>query len=207
MTPWSLIALAFPHPNYSKSAGRLPETFVVGPEQHEATLAAIVRSHLPGHSWNQVRRLIATRRVRIGGELCLDPARRLRAGHVIEILARPLAKPRPHEEIQIRYLDEHLVVVEKPAGLSTVRHPAERAWPQRRKNLTPTLEDLVPPLIAIREGPLAKGPLPRLRVVHRLDKETSGLVVFARTVPAERGLGRQFHAHTVLRRYLAIIPG
>jgi 23S rRNA pseudouridine1911/1915/1917 synthase len=40
-----------------------------------------------------------------------------------------------------------------------------------------------------------------------LDKETSGLVVFARTVTAERGLGKQFHRHTVVRRYLAIIPG
>ncbi|HZT83735.1 MAG TPA: RluA family pseudouridine synthase, partial [Gemmataceae bacterium] len=49
--------------------------------------------------------------------------------------------------------------------------------------------------------------LPRLRVVHRLDKETSGLVVFARTVAAERGLGKQFHAHTVTRRYLAVVPG
>jgi 23S rRNA pseudouridine1911/1915/1917 synthase len=43
--------------------------------------------------------------------------------------------------------------------------------------------------------------------VHRLDKETSGLVVFARTVEAERGLGRQFKAHTVTRRYLALVPG
>jgi 23S rRNA pseudouridine1911/1915/1917 synthase len=46
-----------------------------------------------------------------------------------------------------------------------------------------------------------------LRIVQRLDKETSGLVVFARTVTAERGLGRQFHAHTVIRRYLAVVPG
>jgi 23S rRNA pseudouridine1911/1915/1917 synthase len=46
-----------------------------------------------------------------------------------------------------------------------------------------------------------------LRVVHRLDKETSGLVVFARTVAAESGLGKQFHAHSVTRRYLAIVPG
>src|SRR5262249_25754369 len=41
----------------------------------------------------------------------------------------------------------------------------------------------------------------------RLDRETSGLVVFARTVEAERGLGKQFHAHTVTRRYLALVPG
>jgi 23S rRNA pseudouridine1911/1915/1917 synthase len=48
---------------------------------------------------------------------------------------------------------------------------------------------------------------PRLRIVQRLDKETSGLVVFARTVDAERGLGMQFRKHTVTRRYLAIVKG
>src|SRR5262249_51146313 len=53
--------------------------------------------------------------------------------------------------------------------------------------------------------PVAK--LPRLRIVHRIDKETSGLVVFARTPLAERELGRQFHAHTVVRRYLALVSG
>lgn len=183
------------------------ETFTISPEQAGVTLAALLRRRLPGHSWSQVRRIIETRRVRLGEDLCLDPARRLRAGEVVELLPRPLAKPRRQEEITIRYLDEHLVIVEKPAGLSTVRHPAERDWTERRKRLTPTLEDLVPPLLALREGRTPRGPLARLRVVHRLDKETSGLVVFARTVPAERGLGRQFHAHTVMRRYLAIVPG
>src|SRR5262249_52452527 len=80
-------------------------------------------------------------------------------------------------------------------------------WSERRRALAPTLEDLVPKLIAAREGRVRKGPLPRLRVVHRLDKETSGLVVFARSVAAERNLGKQFHAHTVVRRYLAVVPG
>jgi 23S rRNA pseudouridine1911/1915/1917 synthase len=109
--------------------------------------------------------------------------------------------------VVIRHLDDQLVVVEKPSGLSTVRYGTERAWDERRKLLTPTLEDVVPRLIRQREGRLQKGPLPPLRAVHRLDKETSGLVVFARTVAAERGLGRQFKAHTVTRRYLAVIPG
>ena len=107
----------------------------------------------------------------------------------------------------IRYLDAHLVVVEKPSGLSSVRHPLERDWTARRKALNPTVEDAVPPLIARQEGWKRKGPLPRLRVVHRLDKETSGLLVFAHTVTAETGLGRQFRAHTVIRRYLALVPG
>src|SRR5207302_1675968 len=49
--------------------------------------------------------------------------------------------------------------------------------------------------------------LPRLRIVHRLDKLTSGLLVFARSAPAEQALGRQFRAHTVRRRYLAVVTG
>jgi 23S rRNA pseudouridine1911/1915/1917 synthase len=158
-------------------------------------------------SWNRIRRLIESRRVKVNGELCLDPARRLREGQVVEILDRPAPKPRQYEKVKIAYLDTHIVVVEKPSGVSTVRHPLERDWPAKRKALSPTLEEIVPKLIAQGEGHNRKGPPPRLRVVHRIDKETSGLVVFARTVPAERGLGKQFRMHTVLRRYLAIVPG
>ncbi|HEY7426636.1 MAG TPA: RluA family pseudouridine synthase [Gemmataceae bacterium] len=181
--------------------------FTLSAEQAGLTLAALLRQRLLGQSWNQVRRLIETRRARVNGELCLDPARRLKEGETIELLARPAPTPRQDETIAIRHLDEHLVVVEKPSCVSTVRHPVERAWSERRKALSPTLEDLVPKIIARREGRVRKGPLPRLRVVHRLDKETSGLVVFARTVAAERGLGKQFHAHSVTRRYLAVVPG
>jgi 23S rRNA pseudouridine1911/1915/1917 synthase len=176
-------------------------------DQAGITLAGFVRTQLPKHSWSQVRRLIETRRVKIDGELCLDSARRLREGMVVEILDRPAPKPRQHDAVKIVYLDQHLVVVEKPSGITTVRHPAERDWPATRKALSPTLEDIVPRLIAQQERKARKGPLPRLRVVHRLDKETSGLVVFARTVLAERALGKQFHAHSVFRRYVAIVPG
>jgi 23S rRNA pseudouridine1911/1915/1917 synthase len=184
-----------------------PFSIILPPGQAGLTLAALLRQRLPGQSWNQVRRLIATRHARVNGELCLDPARRLKEGETVELLARPAAKAPQDDAIVIRHLDDHLVVVEKPSGISTVRHPVERAWTERRKALSPTLEDRVPRLIARREGRVRKGPLPRLRVVQRLDKETSGLVVFARTVAAERGLGKQFHAHTVTRRYLAVVPG
>jgi 23S rRNA pseudouridine1911/1915/1917 synthase len=174
-------------------------------ESDNATLAALLRVRLPGQSWSQVRRLIETRHVRLNGELCLDPARRVHAGETVELLARPAPVPRQRDELVIRHLDEHVVVAEKPSGVCTVRHPLERDWDERRKALSPTLEDLLPPLIARAEGRSQRGP--RLRIVHRLDKETSGLVVFARTVAAERGLGKQFHAHTVIRRYLAIVAG
>jgi 23S rRNA pseudouridine1911/1915/1917 synthase len=170
-------------------------------------LAAVLRARLPGQSWSAVRALVAARRVKVLGELCLDPARRLKEGDAVELLARPEPRPRQPAMIALRHLDEHLVVVEKPAGISTVRHPSERAWNADRKALSPTLEDLVPALIAQNEGRRRKGPLPRLRIVQRLDKETSGLVCFARTVEAERELGRQFRRHTVVRRYLALVPG
>jgi 23S rRNA pseudouridine1911/1915/1917 synthase len=183
------------------------DPFPIPADQAGNTLAAVLRSRLPGQSWNQVRRLVETRRARVNGELCLDAARRLKEGETVELLARPAPKPRQAEAIVLRHLDEHVVVVEKPSGLNTVRHPLERDWAERRKELAATLEDLVPRLIAQDEGRRGKGPLPRLRVVHRLDKETSGLVVFARSVAAERGLGKQFHAHTVTRRYLAVVVG
>lgn len=173
-------------------------TYTVATEQEGITLAAFLRACLPGQSWSQVRALVAQRRVRLNGELWLDDARRVHTGEVIELLTRPV--PRPHEgaDLVVRHLDEHVVVVEKPAGMNTVRHPAEREWGESRKALSPTLEDLTPRRI---------GSPGRLRVVQRLDKETSGLVVFARSVLAERILGKQFHAHTVVRRYLAIAHG
>jgi 23S rRNA pseudouridine1911/1915/1917 synthase len=171
------------------------------------TLAAVLRGKFPGRSWSDVKRLIDTRRVLLNGEACRDSARRVEEGDRVEVLARPVSSAARPDSVKIRHLDEHLVVVEKPSGIPTVRHPAERTWSLRRKALHPTLEDMVPRLIAEREHRRRKGPPPRLRVVHRLDKETSGLVVFARTVAAERGLGKQFHAHSVARRYLAVIPG
>jgi 23S rRNA pseudouridine1911/1915/1917 synthase len=183
------------------------EQFSVSADHAGATLAAVLRARLPGQSWSQVRRLVQTRRVKVLGELCLDPARRLKEGDTVELLARPAQRPPRAETIVLRHLDEHIVVVEKPSGMSTVRHPLERAWTAERKALSPTLQDVVPAVIARREGRRDKGTLPRLRVVQRLDKETSGLIVFARTVQAERGLGKQFHAHTVTRRYLAVVPG
>jgi 23S rRNA pseudouridine1911/1915/1917 synthase len=70
-----------------------------------------------------------------------------------------------------------------------------------------TLDDLFMRQIGMRLPSKKHDPRPRLRIVQRLDKETSGLVVFARTVEAERGLGMQFRKHTVTRRYLTVVPG
>jgi 23S rRNA pseudouridine1911/1915/1917 synthase len=182
----------------------LPQSFVIDAALAGKTLAAILRTRLSGHSWNQIHRLIEKRRVRVSGELWTDGARRMKEGDTIEVLAESLRPPRQPEKVTIRHLDTHVVVVEKPSGISTVRHPSELQWSAQRKALTPTLQDIIPRLI---ESRTVKGPLPRLRIVHRIDKETSGLVVFARTATAEAELGGQFRKHTVVRRYLAVIPG
>jgi 23S rRNA pseudouridine1911/1915/1917 synthase len=105
----------------------------------------------------------------------------------------------------IRYADKHLVIVDKPAGLTTMRHPEEAAefGPRGRRFLPPTLAELLPNLLAQRR-PNERS---KVRAVHRLDKDTSGLVVFARTVEAERHLGRQFRAHTIERVYRGLVRG
>lgn len=172
------------------------------------TIAAVVRGLMPGQSWSAVRNIIEKRRVTIGGSVCMDPARRVKLNEVVVILANPLKIVRGEraEDVVIRYLDDDVVVVEKVSGLNTVRHPAELEWGEDRRELAPTLEDITQKAIGLK---LHQKPrtLPRLRIVQRLDKETSGLVVFARSVRAERELGEQFKEHTVLRRYMAVVPG
>src|SRR5688500_16088574 len=182
--------------------------FTVAPQEAGFTLAKVLRSRLGGPSWGDVRKLIAARRVKVGDAVCSDEARRLNENEVVVLLEHPKPLPRSAhpERLVVRHLDEHVVVVEKPAGVNTVRHPAELEWSDQRRELDPTLEDLTQSAIAHQLNRPAHA-LPRLRIVHRLDKETSGLVAFARSVLAERELGLQFKKHTVVRRYLAVVPG
>lgn len=184
------------------------QSFPVPAEHAGKTLAACLRLWIPGQSWSQVRKLIESRRIKINGEVWLDDARRLKEGDTVEVLANAAPSPQVYiDQIPIRYIDEQVVVVEKPSGISTVRHPAERDWLEERRLLVVTLDDLVMRQIGMNLPRKKHDPRPRLRIVQRLDKETSGLVVFARTVDAERGLGMQFRKHTVTRRYLAIVAG
>jgi 23S rRNA pseudouridine1911/1915/1917 synthase len=107
--------------------------------------------------------------------------------------------------VVLRYIDEHILIVEKPTGLTTMRHAGEAAefGTRARKYLPTTLQDLLPGIVAAHTNK----PPGRIRAVHRLDKETSGLVVFARTAAAEGALGTQFRAHSIDRIYRAIVRG
>jgi len=181
--------------------------FRVLPNQVDQTLSAALRTWLPGQSWSQIRNLIQTRRVMVSGNLCLDQGRRLTLRDVVKVLAHSMAPPPTEQSVRICYLDEHVVVVEKPSGVTTVRHAEERDWPKRRRQIQPTLDEMLPKILARKEKRRAKGPPPPVRPVHRIDRETSGLIVFARTALAERHLGQQFRHHVTHRRYLAVVQG
>ena len=184
------------------------------------TLAAFLRARLGGASWSRVQKLVRGRHVLIHGNLCTDAARRLKVGEVVKVLEVAAAAPPQADDVRIVHLDDDVVVVEKPTGVTTTRHHEEASWPARRRQLQPTLEELVPAAIARqlatrrrpgRAGDRRAAPgklrLPPVRAVHRIDRETSGLVVFARNVPASRILAEQFRLHTTHRRYLAIVMG
>ena len=123
-----------------------PLTFSVIDAEAGHTLAKVLRSrlHESQPSWTDVRNLVTGRRVKVNRTICVDPTRRLKLGEAIEFLAQSLPKPKgiTPTDLPIRHLDDHVVVVEKAAGINSVRHPAELEWPEKHKALDPTLQDL-----------------------------------------------------------------
>ncbi|MEN6404883.1 MAG: RluA family pseudouridine synthase [Thermoguttaceae bacterium] len=179
--------------------------FRVLPRQVGQTVAAALRQWMPDRSWSQVRTLLKSRRVMLSGNLCVDAGVRLRLVDVVKILPHPIAPPPQETDVCIRYLDRHIVVVEKPSGITSTRYSDEHDPAPRRRQRQPTLDELVPKAIQ-KSMKGAKG-VKSVRAVHRLDRETSGLMVFARTAEAEKQLGQQFRVHSITRRYLAVAHG
>ena len=161
----------------------------------DRALAAAV----PTLSRERLKALIRSGALVRGGEAFRDPAWKVRGD---EAFALAVPDPEPaHNEAQdiplrIIFEDEHLLVVDKPAGL--VVHPAAG-------NRDGTL---VNALLHQCGGSLSGiGGVARPGIVHRIDKDTSGLLVVAKTDVAHEGLAKQFAAHSIDRRYLAIVNG
>lgn len=179
----------------ANSPPRGARTFRVPRELGGQPLDRALRTLSPGESWNTVRRWITSGKVRVDGVVVLEPTRPVRAEQELALI---LHAPRPElalrSNIKLLYVDAQLVVVEKPPGISTVPYD---------ENERDTLDAQVFDLLARKEGQ-RKSPL---GIVHRLDKETSGVIVFSRTLAAKRELKNQFRFHTVQRRYWAIVHG
>jgi 23S rRNA pseudouridine1911/1915/1917 synthase len=150
---------------------------------------------LPEHSRTRIKAWIEAGEVQLGG-LSGKPRDKVARGARIRLTIRAQARAREvlAEAIPLAvvYEDTELLVIDKPAGL--VVHPGAG-------NTSHTLQNAL-----LGKDP-ALAALPRAGIIHRLDKDTSGLLVIARTPRAHTALGRQLLARTVAREYLAICVG
>lgn len=160
----------------------------------DTPLEQVLRQRHPGASWSAIRRLVSTGKVSIDSAGTTEPRQMVTAGAEVSIrMTAPKPRPGQVDSDMILHCDAHVVVVRKPAGISSVEHEDEptslqarvRDWLSRHER---------------RSCPLPK-------VVHRLDKVTSGVMMFARNAAAQQHLKDQFRAHTTGRYYIAVAHG
>jgi len=172
---------------------------VMPPESAGWRLDRALAAALPTLSRERLKTLISAGNVTRDRTAVRDPASKVQPGDAFTV-AVPDPRPATNEAqaipLVIAFEDEHLIVVDKPAGL--VVHPA-------CGNLDGTL---VNALLHHCQGSLSGiGGVERPGIVHRIDKDTSGLMVAAKTDRAHTGLARQFADHSIDRRYKAIVKG
>lgn len=179
-------------------AGDAPErrSTLLGREFHGSRLDKAVVAMAPEFSRNYLQGLIEQGHVQLGGRVADTPSRKVQAGQelVVDIVPTPESRAfRPEPiELAVVYEDEHLMVVDKPPGM--VVHPAAGNWSGTLLN-------------AVLHRHPASASLPRAGIVHRLDKDTSGLMVVGKSLQAVTSLVRAIAAREVHREYIAIVNG
>jgi len=151
---------------------------------------------IPEHSRNRLQTWIRDGRLTVDGALVCDPKRKLRGAEQLALTEPPplevVAATPENIPLSIVFEDADILVIDKPAGL--VVHPGSGNWSGTLLNAL------------LHHAPDASQ-LPRAGIVHRLDKDTSGLMVVARNVLAQTDLVRQLQARTVKRQYYALVRG
>jgi 23S rRNA pseudouridine1911/1915/1917 synthase len=161
-------------------------------------LDARLRELHPGASGRSIKQWLGAGRVRVDGRV-------VRRGDVVvagreRVELGPPPGPSFPPALRLVFEDEDILVVDKPPGLLTIATERERERTAYR-----LLADYVG--AHGRSPGAARRRAPRLFIVHRLDRETSGLLVFAKSVAAKRGLQSQFGARSAERRYVAVVEG
>ncbi|TNE58782.1 MAG: RluA family pseudouridine synthase [Alphaproteobacteria bacterium] len=155
--------------------------------------------HIPDLSRSRLKALLMEGKVTLNGATITDPSYRVKQGDEIDITIPPPlpAEPEPQAiDLNVVFEDDDLIVINKPAGL--VVHPGAG---------TPD-GTLVNALLAHCGASLSGiGGVARPGIVHRIDKDTSGLIVVAKNDKAHQGLAAQFEAHSVERSYVALVWG
>ncbi len=182
--------------DYTQSAqGGQPQLMAIPARLAGVRLDQALAEMLPQYSRSRLQAWISEGLITLEGEIA-TPKRRVWGGEQIQV--RPSAHPSeaaPQAEdigLNIVYEDAAILVIDKPAGL--VVHPGSGNWSGTLMN---ALLHHAPQLQSV----------PRAGIVHRLDKETSGLLVVAKTLEAQTDLVRQLQARTVKRQYLAVVEG
>src|SRR5688572_22064213 len=169
-------------------------TFKIGPDDVGVRLDAFLASQIAGWSRARLQRLIDAEDVLVNGKLS-KPSYKLREHDELEVeLITPVTTSFTPEAIPIEivYEDETLVVVNKPAGL--VVHPAAGIQSGTLANALAHHFQQLPNASGVRPG-----------IVHRLDRDTSGLLVVAKTEAALENLSDQFRARSVYKLYVALV--
>lgn len=165
-------------------------------EGHGQRLDAWLSAQIPVYSRSHLKGLIEAGAVQVDGQPVTAASRKVAHGQVVDIVLQATAQSQSFVpetmDLPIVFEDAHLLVVDKPAGL--VVHPAAGNWSGTLMN----------GLLAHHEGASA---LPRAGIVHRLDKDTSGLMVVGKTLEAVTALSRAIAAREVKRQYLALAHG
>lgn len=168
----------------------------VGVEQHGERLDKALAHSVPEFSRSYLQQLLESGCVSLNGKTGLKASHKVKAGDAMAVELRPTPQSQAFKPeavaFGIAYEDKHLLVVNKPAGL--VVHPAPGNWSGTLLN-----------------GLLAHDPcfllVPRAGIVHRLDKDTSGLMVVAKTREVMDALVKAIAAREVSRQYLALAHG
>ena len=171
----------------------------VEPNQQGQRLDRFLSECFKQLSRSQIQRLIAAGNLSCDDSLIVDNAFKVRSGDIyqLEIPAPEEANPVPEDiELDIVYEDKDLIVVNKPAGMTV--HPAPGAY-------SGTLVNAL--LFHCRDNLSGIGGVKRPGIVHRIDKDTSGLIGAAKNDITHRGLCDQFFVHSIERTYQAIVYG
>lgn len=183
----------------NKARGEDIHAFAVQPEHHGIRLDRLLSDFVPSLSRTRIKALILEGRLTLAGRTVTEPSHRVNSGDALVLTVPPPVDDRPRPQaraLDIVFEDEHLIVIDKPAGL--VVHPA----PGNPDNT------LVNALLAHCGDSLSGiGGVRRPGIVHRLDKDTSGLLVVAKDDAAHAGLSALFAEHNIVRRYEAFVRG
>jgi 23S rRNA pseudouridine1911/1915/1917 synthase len=202
-----------------------PIQFLVERFESGQTVAELLRKRYK-LTWTRAKRLVEGGHIRVAGQTTRAPEQRVKSGNrfwiaagVLEIkqaagqetknrptpVKKAVSQPKkkieaPPPSIELIYSDDAVVVVNKPAGLTTSRSKEDREeFGPGQRFLPKTLEEYLPAVLGT--------PNKKVFAVHRLDRDTTGLLVFARNSEASRSLQQQFRGRSVERRYVAITRG